>query len=79
MGSFTIKAGIVSTHVQSRTKPIPIFGRRLHRHRIRERDLSDSDERVRNDLPLEGDLTGVGNVRVDTSAAQRIVRFTTVR
>ena len=48
-----IETGSVSSNMQPRAQSIAGLWRRPHDHRPRQRNMSDSDERIRNDVGLE--------------------------
>lgn len=69
VGALAKEADSRSAEMKPRPHPVAALRRRMHRDRRRTRDVANPGQRVENDLGLEGELAGIGDVGVDIAAA----------
>ena len=77
VGALTVEPEACTLDVQPRADPVAVLRRRRDRHGRRERNASEPDERIRDDLRLHPQLARVGDVRVEAAATARVARIAT--
>ena len=77
VGALAVEPEASALDVQPRAYPVAVLRRRRDRHGRRERNASEPNERIRDDLRLHPQLARVGDVRVEAAATARVARIAT--